>query len=183
MKTIVLCLEENLLDLDLLKYKFDEHFGDTQSLSKWKDNLAQMSKHLDLKERSTQFRTLFNAVLQMTSEDLGIPLIAYEKDLLYTRATQLPLRKNMIQILLRLKDEGHTIKIISSLDINTVRSKISKANAQSLISSVVDPTALSLGDIKNSVHNTGAIQSIYLNLMDQVNHQTHQEKLVDQIAS
>jgi len=142
MKTRVLCLDENLLDLDLLKYKLDELFGDTNALLSLKKNLKELSGQLSLIDKCNQFNTLICIALDALAKEHQKYIISPEKEHFLTRLSQLPLRKDILNSLYQFEKEGYQIKILTSQSINSIKSKFTNAGAESLMKYLVNTNDL-----------------------------------------
>jgi len=137
MKTTVLCLDENLLDLNLLKYKFDELFGDTNALLRWKNKLNELSGKLSLVDKCNQINTLIFDALDSVANEHQKHLISYEKEHFLIRMSQLPLRKDVLSKIYQSEKEGYQIKIVTSKSSESLISKFSNAGAESLMKYLV----------------------------------------------
>jgi len=157
MKTIALCLDENLLDLNLMKFKFDEHFGDTNTLLSWKKKLNELGEQLNFVEKCNQMNSLVLAALDFVAKENGVYLISYEKENFLTWMAQLPLRKDVVNKMYQLETEGYQFEIVTSKSRESLKTKFSNAGAESFIENVINPNDLSDTVFEQSKYNLNAL--------------------------
>ena len=78
------------LNFELMKYKFDQHFGDTNALGKWMKKMNEISKTLYKSSKLFDLDEIALVALEKLSKDEQVYLIKDEKHEFIILMNQLP---------------------------------------------------------------------------------------------
>jgi 2-haloacid dehalogenase len=124
---IVFDVNETLLDLNNLKPRFAETFGDATVMSRWFAQLLQLSMVASLTEHYYDFGTLAREALLITAKRQGVTLSDEAKEKVIQTLTQLEPHADVKESLERLRSAGFRLATLTNSPPHVLKKQLSHA--------------------------------------------------------
>jgi len=135
--TILFDINETVLDLSLLKPKFEKVFADESIMALWFSMLLHSSTVSALTGMKSTFATLAGNVLENVAARQGINLAKNDKEEILSTLANLPAHKDIKSALTTLKDNGYRTIAFSNSSLDLITQQIKNAGLSTYFDQVI----------------------------------------------